>query len=269
VVSWCYPANLGADTRLSGILDGHAPENNPRSRRAKLAVKGPASPETSAFTPGTVFTTLYLNEKRAPHVDFPVRGATTRRIPMNDAMEVAGATPKVHEIELTLNSFAELFDASAPTCLGGQPLHNAIADYLAEQINAAPAGCPVKLILHVPAAEASRASQIAAAIRAYFQGCYADEQRSMRRIFRDGELTLMIGLVFLIFVNGLGGAIRATFSRPFTDGVANGLEIFGWVAMWRPAELLLYDWIPVRRKRNLMARLSGMEVECRPIESAD
>ena len=38
------------------------------------------------------------------------------------------------------------------------------------------------------------------------------------------------------------------------------LLIGGWVAMWRPLEIFLYDWWPVRNDRELMARLARMRV---------
>ncbi len=32
------------------------------------------------------------------------------------------------------------------------------------------------------------------------------------------------------------------------SSVSGGLTILAWVALWRPGELLLYDWYPFRRK---------------------
>jgi hypothetical protein len=37
--------------------------------------------------------------------------------------------------------------------------------------------------------------------------------------------------------------------------------IGGWVAMWRPMEIFLYDWWPLRRQRLRYLRLRDMEVE--------
>jgi hypothetical protein len=145
--------------------------------------------------------------------------------------------------------------------LGRQILHDKIAEHLLEEIADVPSDAPVKLRLIVPPAEAAQAQIVGDAIRAHFEACRGDEQGRLRQIFRHGRNATLIGLVFLIFVNGLGQSIRAVFSGRFAEAVANGLEIFGWVAMWRPAELLLYDWMPVRRKRNLLARLAKMEVE--------
>jgi hypothetical protein len=42
-----------------------------------------------------------------------------------------------------------------------------------------------------------------------------------------------------------------------------GLIIAGWVAMWRPMEIFLYEWWPLRRKGHLYEKLSRMHVEVR------
>jgi hypothetical protein len=36
--------------------------------------------------------------------------------------------------------------------------------------------------------------------------------------------------------------------------------IGGWVAMWRPLEIFLYDWWPIQAERKLFDRLSIMPV---------
>jgi hypothetical protein len=46
--------------------------------------------------------------------------------------------------------------------------------------------------------------------------------------------------------------------------VAESLLISGWVAMWRPIQIFLYDWWPIRRTRAVLARLAAAEVELRP-----
>jgi hypothetical protein len=39
-----------------------------------------------------------------------------------------------------------------------------------------------------------------------------------------------------------------------------GLVILGWVAMWRPLQIFLYDWWPVRHHAQLYQRLAAMPV---------
>lgn len=82
----------------------------------------------------------------------------------------------------------------------------------------------------------------------------------LRRIARDARLALLIGMLFLVFVNGLAELLQPTFAGRFVSGLANGLEIIGWVALWQPAELLLSEWVPVYRRLRTTQRVA--EVGC-------
>ena len=42
--------------------------------------------------------------------------------------------------------------------------------------------------------------------------------------------------------------------------ISESLVIGGWVAMWRPLEIFLYDWWPIRNERRIYDRLSRMPV---------
>jgi hypothetical protein len=42
-----------------------------------------------------------------------------------------------------------------------------------------------------------------------------------------------------------------------------GLVIVSWVALWRPIELVLYDFWPVRERRQIIERLRDAEVSLR------
>ena len=41
------------------------------------------------------------------------------------------------------------------------------------------------------------------------------------------------------------------------------LTIAGWVAMWRPMQIFLYDWWPLRHLGKIYENLSRMPVELR------
>jgi len=43
--------------------------------------------------------------------------------------------------------------------------------------------------------------------------------------------------------------------------VRESLTIAGWVAMWRPMQIYLYDWWPLLRRSRIYAKLSQMPVE--------
>ena len=45
--------------------------------------------------------------------------------------------------------------------------------------------------------------------------------------------------------------------------VDEGLYIVGWVAMWRPLEIFLYDWRPIWHRLRLFAKLATVPVAVR------
>lgn len=58
---------------------------------------------------------------------------------------------------------------------------------------------------------------------------------------------------------GIGDALADSASR-LAQVLSESLLIGGWVAMWRPLEIFLYDWWPVREDARLFDRLSAMPV---------
>ena len=48
--------------------------------------------------------------------------------------------------------------------------------------------------------------------------------------------------------------------EPLGEILRESLLIGGWVAMWRPLEVFLYDWWPIREEARLFDRLSAMPV---------
>ena len=71
----------------------------------------------------------------------------------------------------------------------------------------------------------------------------------------------MIGLVFLAVCLGLSEISTELFrGSNFVTLLRESLVIGGWVAMWRPLEIFLYDWWPLSAEARLFDRLSGMPV---------
>ena len=46
------------------------------------------------------------------------------------------------------------------------------------------------------------------------------------------------------------------------------LTIGGWVSMWRPLEVFLYDWWPIRNEARLSDRLAAMPVRIQYMNAA-
>jgi hypothetical protein len=84
----------------------------------------------------------------------------------------------------------------------------------------------------------------------------------LRHLLNQGRTSLIIGLAFLagcILTSQL--LRRQAGTLPIV--LREGLIIAGWVAMWRPMEIFLYEWWPLLRKRHLYQKLSRVRVEVR------
>ena len=92
----------------------------------------------------------------------------------------------------------------------------------------------------------------------------------LRDLFRTGRASLAIGLAVLaaciVLGRGASSFLGAGYLGRFFD---EGLIILGWVANWRPVEILLYDLWPIVRRRRLYSRLSLAQVKIEPENTPD
>jgi hypothetical protein len=98
-------------------------------------------------------------------------------------------------------------------------------------------------------------------IRAHFTRQSERRRRDLRDLLRRGWKSLVIGLVFLgACVAGGESIMRHMGERPLATALHESLLVGGWVAMWRPMEIFLYDWWPILSQRRLYDRLSRINV---------
>jgi hypothetical protein len=91
----------------------------------------------------------------------------------------------------------------------------------------------------------------------------------LRELFRRGRISLVIALAFLTASIAIGDAVAGYVDEGrFRDVIREGLLIIGWVAMWRPLEVFLFDWWPIRAEGRLLQRLSTMPVRIEYKEAA-
>ena len=99
------------------------------------------------------------------------------------------------------------------------------------------------------------------AIRGYFARRARILEFKLRQLIRRGLISLVIGLAFLgaFFLTGRM-LVHLMGENAFTTLVTESLIIGGWVAMWRPLEIFLYDWWPILGERRLYDRVSRIPV---------
>ena len=120
------------------------------------------------------------------------------------------------------------------------------------------------------AASSDEASTVGDAVREFFHQRSLSANRRLRQLFRVGRTSLAIGVAALAAAVILASLIeRALGDRAIGALLRETLVIGGWVAMWRPIEIFLYDWWPIRAERKLYDRLSVMPVTVTLANTAD
>jgi hypothetical protein len=119
-------------------------------------------------------------------------------------------------------------------------------------------------------AAAGDAPLLADAVREFYRSRAAASRQDLSRLFRTGRLSLLIGLAFFAAATAVGEALSALVTRESLAGLLReSLVIGGWVALWRPLEIFLYDWWPVRAQARLYDRLALMQVSVRRVDPQD
>jgi hypothetical protein len=166
-------------------------------------------------------------------------------------------------IEIRLATAAQLFHTLDPAPFREGDIAAEAEDYITAWAQDLPQRAPLAIAVHLPADQAGTplARGIPEGLRGHFARQADKAGRDLRAHFRDGRLALAIGLAILAGCLGLA-VLVAPGEEP--RGVARiaqeSLVIVGWVALWRPAEIFLYEWLPIARRRALLARLARAEV---------
>ena len=166
-------------------------------------------------------------------------------------------------IELKLSHPAQLFNSLDPSPFRERDLDVEAADYIVDAVRELHGHNRLKLVFYFPGAVDDRTrATLADALANYFLYREQAARLSVRNILRLGRTSLLVGLLFLAACVGLAQLVF-TGEDVTSKLLHEGFVIVGWVAMWRPLEILLYDWWPVLRDARLYRRIAAMPIELR------
>jgi hypothetical protein len=124
---------------------------------------------------------------------------------------------------------------------------------------------PVSLVVHVNQLLGHGDTQhlVETAVHNYFAYRAKLNRLEFRHLLKQGRISLIIGLIFLGACLLTSELLLRQEPRSVWIIARESLTIAGWVAMWRPIRIFLYDWWPVLRLGHLYEKLSQMRVEVR------
>ena len=170
---------------------------------------------------------------------------------------------KTNRIELRLRDVNQLFNTMDPSPFYDKDLDREAEAYIENWAQEFGLRDPVTLVVHLeqwPANEDPQAL-VERAVHNYFSYRARMNQRDFRRLMVEGGWCLLIGMSFLLVCLVGGRLIGERETGTFPDLLRESFVIGGWVAMWRPLQIYLYEWWPLFRRGRVREKLSRMPVK--------
>jgi hypothetical protein len=172
-------------------------------------------------------------------------------------------------VELKLRTPRQLFDERDPAPFRERDLDDDAARYILNSFRELKGHGNVSLQLYFESLGElqDKPQVIERAIHAFFAFEAEVKRRELKDLFSQGIKSLVIGLMFLFtctyFAHRASGHTSEALWRSM---IHEGLFIMGWVAMWKPISIFLYEWWPVRDALVTFKELSFIEVGLHPLE---
>lgn len=170
-------------------------------------------------------------------------------------------------LQISLRAPQQLFNSLDPSPFYDKDLDPDAEEFLVGWAEELPRKRPLHLVLHFETLPEDGGDRqwIADAIHNYFSGRAREARHRRQRLLRKGRVSLAIGVLFLLsclfLVHWL---LRLEPDSLWARALRESLAIAGWVAMWQPLQIYLYDWWPIREREALYRRMSEMSIEVRP-----
>ena len=174
-------------------------------------------------------------------------------------------TPVPAVIELKLRDIKQLFNSFDPSPFYEKDLDDDAENFIVSWAREMPQRTAFRLVIHLDhPSPGVAAAQVEQAIRRFFRYRAELSRLSFLQLMRQGRTSLLIGLLFMSICLGTAQILaRLAPSNLFLEILRESLAVGSWVSLWRPLEIYLYGWWPLRNTWRLYRKMSRMSVEFR------
>jgi len=168
---------------------------------------------------------------------------------------------KANNILLKVKKAEDLFYESVIPLSCKRLLHPDVEEFIIQETEKLQPNPESEITIEILEKTSFSVNEITSVIHRHFENKRESEKRKIHNALKLGAKSLLIAFVFLIIMFLLTRILLNIV--PENSLLINLKELFiilGWVALWRPAELLLYEWRPFKRNANLFGRLAQCKV---------
>ena len=161
-------------------------------------------------------------------------------------------------IDVKLASIEHLFDNRDPAPFRERDLDPDLAEYLIDAGRDVVGAGPVRIFFWLT--ERCSVGEVESAVHSHFEFEVQRLERRRREQIRVGAIGLGVAAFAVILLTLLGEVVSASITGALGEGLREALMISGWVLMWRPMEVLIFEAIPTRRERRVLSGLAESHI---------
>jgi len=166
-------------------------------------------------------------------------------------------------IEVHVAELRQLFNSIDPSPFRNRDLDPKAEEFIVAWAKELSRDAQLALIVNLDRSAGLRdeAAVLREAIHEFFRQRAFGQRQRLHELLRIGRTSLVIGLVVLASAIGTGDfLVKVMKGSHIGEILRETLAIGGWVSMWRPLEIFLYDWWPIREEARHSDRLAAMPV---------
>ena len=178
-------------------------------------------------------------------------------------MAKSSKSAPVHRLALRVRELAQLFNSMDPTPFLNKDLDPEANAFIETWAAGYAPGSRFHITIHLEQwpADGDPSEMLTAVIHNHFTYKAERKRLALNHLLQQGRLSLAIGLVFVTLCLFAADAIGKYGTYTGSSIARESLTIIGWVAMWRPMQIFLYDWWPLLRQIRLYQRLGIAHIQ--------
>ena len=166
---------------------------------------------------------------------------------------------------MRVKTCSQLFDSRDPAPFRERDLDDDFVEYIVASAREFSISSPLKIVIYIEESETKNLPRdsIREAIHSYLTYRIDMLRGDLKSYIKRAQLFLLIGLIVLAACIAAAQSLNGG-NPPWPLGILReGIVVFGWVSIWKPIELILFDWYPLFEKLRLYKKLLATEIEIR------
>ena len=179
---------------------------------------------------------------------------------------------QLHEITLHLDDIQDLFSDPEP----GSDRYVSGMDYLYSEVRIYPRHEKFKVTIELPQEKITEGllERTRAKMKRYCQFKVEQSHKELIALHHQGVATLWTGLLVAVICLVLAFAFTLMAQSGINKILEAVLQVVatlfvlsaGWVALWEPSEIFLYDWWPFRQDMRIYNKIADADIVIRESE---